>query len=246
MLSHQQGGGTTQEEYRKHRRQTSTPTTVEAFRIPTAPAPALQEFQKTHRRGQSLDQRPLRARQSQTTPGRLAPTNATVAYTTPSPHHLQYHHQDLALQRVPDFSTLATLSVFAQDAYPLNNDLQSISHLNNNAKSSPSTTPNTARGGNTSIDHEPLQLSLNRIQQQQQPNSSDQSYASVQHALPGTPWVCEQDGLTVVQHQARDSSHQVRRPSVESNVSQKVQPRTPVFWSNDSKCFKPGTLKLAC
>ena len=222
MLSHQHG--TAQARFPTHRRQSSTPTAIEAARIPAVTALALHEFQKSHRRGQSLDQRPLHPQQFQAAPERLAPTNA-AAYTTS--HHL--HYQPAA----PDFSTLMTISMLAQQAqFPRGNHLQSIDHLD----TSPAA-PNTANAENGGLESESLRLALSRIQQEQQFRQSGLPYGGVQHALPSPTWrMRQQDNLAEFQHLASNGHHEVRRASIESNISQGTQPRAPVFRSNDSKC----------
>ena len=231
-----QSRGSAQDRHRKHRRQISTPTAIETAKSANLPAPALQQFHK-HRRGQSLDQRPLRARQFQSVPDQPTPsTNITAPYTTPQ---LQFQH--LAHQIVPDYSTLMNLSLLATpEAFP-QNDLQPIIIGNNNHNNTKDThpltttiTPNTVATDNGKFESEALQLALSRIQQQQL-IESNLSYNNIQHHLNNnTTW-----GLTdsaAIQHQASNAPSDIRSSSVESDVNQKLQqPCTPVFRSNDSK-----------
>ncbi|BDD56983.1 Metallothionein expression activator [Monascus purpureus] len=221
MLSHPRSS--LQDRHRRHRRQISTPTLLEAGKVPNLPTPALQRFQ-THRRGQSLDQRSPCAKQFQAARNgvdsatRIA-TNGTVYHHPQMFQELQQQHQ----QQVPDsqlpvlqhstrMALIAESQAFSQE------DLQALAHRSDkNACMS----PHIVQVGSNFSEVQSLKLALDRIQQQQ---FSCGNVVDRQSLDNGSWSYYQQNNLAALQQQASD-------------ISKVQQPRTPALQTNDRKIF---------
>lgn len=225
MLSHPRSS--LQERHRRHRRQISTPTLLEAGRVPNLPTPALQRFQ-THRRGQSLDQRSPCAKQFQAAQNGIdsatqIATNGTVYHHPQMLQELRRQHQ----QQVPDsqlpvpqhstrMALIAESQAFSQE------DLQALAHRSDkNGPNMACMSPHIVQVGNNFSEVQPLKLALDRIQQQQ---FSCGNVVDRQSLDNGSWGFYQRNNLAALQQQASD-------------ISKVQQPRTPALQTNDRKIF---------
>lgn len=237
MLSHQRGSLQTRQ--RQHRRQLSTPTTLEAGKVPALPAPALQRFQ-AHRRGQSLDQRSLHARRPQPGPHGpdMAVPHGTNGAVFQQPQRLMVHGtqcqqpiHDGHLSVPPHPSPISEPQAFTQD------DMHAITHQNNVGNDS---SINPIGGVGNASEVQPLRLALSRVQQQQLMESTTTSpydNDTDSRHFNSENWGSFQQGFPIaIQQQADDFPTKSRRFSVQSDVRPQIhQPCTPIIQTNDSK-----------
>lgn len=210
------------ERYRQHRRQISTPNALEAAKVPTLPAQALQRI-NAHRRGQSLDQRPLHD-------GTVSITNATATQ----------QHQILAGgEQHPQFSQSAH---FPQHSSPMpvmpecpsltSEDLQALSNSTSNANHPGMAYMNSSfiAMGNPSLGLRPMDNNLNLMQQQQQQNAHVSCVNSLEgQILDNGAWNFYQQGQlpTTLRSQVNNLSADGRRQSVQSDITPSQRPHTP-------------------
>lgn len=246
MLSHPRSS--LQERHRQHRRQISTPTTLEPGKVPSLSAPVLQRYQ-AHRRGQSLDQRSLQVRRQQPVQdgsgGTLPITTNGTVYQPPQ-HMMMREAQPQQLTQdgllsIHQHST--PTSVMVEPQALTQEDLRALTRRTD-SENSPSMScmgPNTVRVGSTASEIQPLKLALSRIQQQQLRESTLAYGNVVDHRLldNGTWGLYQQDGVAALQQQANGIPNEMRRSSIQSDASPQTQrPCTSLIQTNGRKINK--------
>ncbi|KAE8161091.1 hypothetical protein BDV40DRAFT_197804 [Aspergillus tamarii] len=189
-----------QERHRQHRRQISTPSALDAAKVPSLPAQAMHRYY-AHRRGQSLDQRSLHMQRSQTVQdGNLLNTNVT------GPLVMQQQHYARSAQPTP---------------MPMMPECQTFSH--EELQTQPSMgymSPAFAKAETPALESRPMNPHLNLIQQQQLQQAQ---------LMENSAWnFYPHDNLpTGLPHQANAVPADMRRLSVQSDVSPAQRPHTP-------------------
>lgn len=227
-------GNPGQKRHRQHRRQISTPTIHDAAKVPNLPAQAIQRYH-AHRRGQSLDQRSLRAqRPSSIQDGTLPTTNTAIQQPRTSPQNAQ--HKQFAPQIDPSLSQTSASIPSMPDCQLLSeDDLQAIANCNANQSGSNVTYigPNFMLGSQ-GMEAQPVNTSFNKVQQQHllNPNPAGDNAVGRQ-LLDNDLW----DDYR--QHHFAELSQQAnnmpRRLSAQSDGAQSQLPNTPARWENTGK-----------
>jgi regulatory protein SWI5 len=218
------------ERYRQHRRQISTPNALEAAKVPTLPAQALQRI-NAHRRGQSLDQRPLHVQRPRPMhDGAVSITNATATQ----------QHQFLA--GGAQHSRYSQSAHFPQQSSPMpvmpecpsltSEDLQALSNSTSNANHPGMAYMNSSfiTMGNPSLGMRPMDNNLNLMQQQQLQNAHVSCVNSLDgQILDNGAWDFYQQGQvpTTLRSQVNNLSADGRRQSVQSDITPSQRPHTP-------------------
>ncbi|OGM41376.1 C2H2 transcription factor (Swi5) [Aspergillus bombycis] len=189
-----------QERHRQHRRQISTPSALDAAKVPSLPAQAMHRYH-AHRRGQSLDQRSLHMQRSQTVQdGNLLNTNAAGPLVMQQQHYAR-STQPTPMPMMPECQTFSHEELQTQP---------SMGYMN----------PAYAKAETPGLESRPMSLHLNLIQQQQ----LQQAQLMENGAWDFYP----HDNLTTgLPHQANAIPADLRRLSVQSDVSPAQRPHTP-------------------
>ncbi|KAF7596426.1 Metallothionein expression activator [Aspergillus hancockii] len=196
-----------QERHRQHRRQISTPSALDAAKVPSLPAQVMHRYH-AHRRGQSLDQRSLHAQRSQTVhDGNLVNTNVA------GPQQMQ-----TMLGGAPQQQFIRSAQPTPMPVMP---ECQTFSHEELQAQPSmgymnPAFTKIETQG----LETRPMNLHLNLIQQQQLQQAQ---------LLENSAWeFYPHDNLTAaLPPQPNAIPADMRRLSVQSDVSPAQRPHTP-------------------
>ncbi|EAW09699.1 putative C2H2 transcription factor (Swi5) [Aspergillus clavatus NRRL 1] len=213
------------ERYRQHRRQISTPNVLEAVKVPTLPAQALQRIQ-AHRRGQSLDQRSVHAQRSRPMQdGGPSITNPAVPQqpqmVAGGAPHQQFPQSSQFPQQLTPMPMMPECQSFPSD------ELQALSgqSINVNQPDMAYMIPDFVNIGNHCVGNRPMVSNLNLIQQQQLHNP----HIIANSALDGQ--ILDNSAFNIYQHglrpQTNNLSVDTRRLSVHSDVSPSHQPHTP-------------------
>ncbi|KAE8145142.1 hypothetical protein BDV25DRAFT_165295 [Aspergillus avenaceus] len=196
-----------QERHRQHRRQISTPSALDAAKVPSLPSQAMHRYH-AHRRGQSLDQRSLPVHRPQAiSDGNLVNTNIA------GPHQSQHMLQGMQQQQFPHPGPTTLM--------PMMPECQTFSQQNLQAQPSMGyMDPAFAKIDNSGLESRPVNLHLNLIQQQQLQQAQ---------LLDNGAWnVYPHDNLTTaIPHPANAVPADMRRLSVQSDASPAQRPHTP-------------------
>ncbi|KAB8232829.1 Metallothionein expression activator [Aspergillus alliaceus] len=195
-----------QERQRQHRRQISTPSALDAAKVPSLPAQAMHRY-RAHRRGQSLDQRSLHIQQSQPVQdGNITHTNLAV----PQQSQLLGGVQEQQYTRSAQPTSL-----------PMMPECQAFSH--ENLQPQPGMgymNPAFAKIETSGLESRPMNLHLNLIQQQQLQQAQ---------LLDNGAWdfYTHENLTTAFSPQANVMPADMRRLSVQSDASPARGPHTP-------------------
>lgn len=237
MLSNPHGSHL-QGRQRQHRRQISTPTALEAAKVPSLPAPALQRI-NAHRRGQSLDQMAFQMQPQRPPPmqdGSFPATNKTA----PQSPTTQRHQPQSALREVQQ-QRLAQMLPHNSTSVPFMADYQALSQgdLHNSTENQANVAymnPSLGAYGHA-MEAQPMNTNLNLMQQQQQLLLRSQTFPGGNNAqmVDNCAWnMYQQDNLSTISQQPNTIPPDMRRVSVQSDVSPNSQrPHTPTH--NDTR-----------
>ncbi|KAE8352598.1 hypothetical protein BDV28DRAFT_157763 [Aspergillus coremiiformis] len=196
-----------QERHRQHRRQISTPSVLDAAKVPSLPAQAMHRYH-AHRRGQSLDQRSLRVQRSQTVQdGTLSNTNATGLQRPQNFLGGVQQHQCVHAAQTAPMPIMPECQPFS------NEDLQAQPNMGYMS-------PAFSKIETPGLESRPITLHLNLIQQQQLQQAQ---------LLDNSAWdFYPQDNLTAaLPHQTSAMPADMRRLSMQSDASPAQRPHTP-------------------
>lgn len=221
-----------QSRHRQHRRQNSTPVSLEAAKVPNLPAAAMQRY-AMHRRGMSLDQR---ATNLQSSPLSQGPGESISNVGVCQQQHLT--REGPSYFDLPNVSSLsAEYQSFGQDGLGGFTNPSSSENIPNNA----CVGPDAFSAENQDPRNQHLKGSFGHIQQQQQQQlgNASMTYASGlnhQYVNDGTWNSCLVDNSGLPQEFDKSVSGGIRRMSVQSDLSQHSQrPSTPINQINSSK-----------
>jgi regulatory protein SWI5 len=212
------------ERYRQHRRQISTPNALEAAKVPTLPAQALQRI-NAHRRGQSLDQRPRPMHD-----GAVSNTNATATQQSRilagGAHHPRFSQSAHFPQRSSPMPVMPECPSLTSE------DLEALSNSTSNANHPGMAYMNSSfiTMGNPSLGNRPMDNNLNLMQQQQLQNAHVSCVNSLDGQILGnSAWNFYQQGQlpATLRSQVNNISADERRLSVQSDITPSQRPHTP-------------------
>ncbi|GIJ87741.1 metallothionein expression activator [Aspergillus pseudoviridinutans] len=218
------------ERYRQHRRQISTPNALEAAKVPTLPAQALQRI-NAHRRGQSLDQRPLHVQRPRPMhDGAVSITNATATQQAQILAGGAHHPRFSQSAHFPQHSS--PMPVMPECPSLTSEDLQALSNSTSNANHPGMAYMNSSfiTLGNPSLGIRPMDNNLNLMQQQQLQNAHVSCVNSLDgQILDNGAWSFYQQGQlpTTLRPQVNNLSADGRRQSVQSDITPSQRPHTP-------------------
>ncbi|KAL5333860.1 hypothetical protein BJX70DRAFT_403138 [Aspergillus crustosus] len=200
--------------HRQHRRQSSTPSALDAVKPSSLPPHAMRRFH-AHRRGQSLDQRAVQAQRPQ-----LVQDGSYTNQTAPQHQPLSYTPNSTLVPMMSD------CQVFGQE------DLQALSNANyQSAQNIPFLNANFVKADDQTRDNRPLNYHLNLIQQQQQQlhNSGLGCNTTLEgQLLDNGSWDLYRANLpSTIQQPTSTAPLDMRRHSVQSNASRPYHPHTP-------------------
>ncbi|KAL4873526.1 hypothetical protein BDV12DRAFT_208494 [Aspergillus spectabilis] len=203
--------GTLHGRHRQHRRQISTPSALDAAKIPSLPPQAMHRYH-AHRRGQSLDQRAVQAQRPQ-----LVQDASYTNQTVPQYQSLTFASKSTLVPMIPD------CQVFGQE------DLQAL--VSTTAQNLPYLNTNFVKDNDPARDNRPLNYHLNLIQQQQQQlhNANLGCNTALEGPLleNGSWHIYRTDLASSIQHNTNTAPIDMRRHSIQSNASSSYRPHTP-------------------
>jgi regulatory protein SWI5 len=217
---------------RQHRRQTSTPSTLEATKVSKPPAQAVQRYH-AHRRGQSLDQRPTSIQD-----GAFPTTNAAVQ---PRTFLRRAQHHQFAQQGNPPASHNSNPIPFTPHFQGFSQDqLKALANFNvgQGGSNINYVGPNVVFLGTQGVEGQPSNNAFDKLQQQHVPNSNPVCDNAIDRQfLHNGPFdIYDQSNFAEFQQQANGIPGDMRRLSAQSGVSAQSQPpRTPTHQRNPRK-----------
>lgn len=227
MVSHTRNHSGQEERQRQHRRQISTPSGLEAAKAPKLPTPAMQRHQ-AHRRGQSLDQRPILAKPTKSIPDETFPTTNASVYEQPQIRMREAQCQQFAQQRnysVPQDSS--SMPFMPQCQSLSQEELQALTNgiVNQNGPNVPYTSFNLAMLGNPGLEGQPTNVNLNHMVQR---NSNPTIGGPVsRHTFNNVHWDASNQPEFATFQQTTGTQMGMRRPSVQSDSARSQPPHTP-------------------
>ncbi|PYH93295.1 C2H2 transcription factor Swi5 [Aspergillus ellipticus CBS 707.79] len=235
--------GNLHERHRQHRRQISTPSALDALKVPSLPAQAMHRYH-AHRRGQSFDNRSLRVQRSQSMQdGTIYPTNLPVPQQpqnmlgeSQQQHYLcvaqpPFPQQPAPMPVMPECQTFNPEELQTFDTRIGQESQPTMAYMN----------ANFIKGEHQGIGSQQMSMHYNIMEQQQLQNSKVPALEG--QILENAAWDMYQQNHTAASfpHQTNPIASDARKLSVQSDVSPSQQPHTPKHSSTHFVPITPAT-----
>ncbi|PWY92426.1 C2H2 transcription factor Swi5 [Aspergillus heteromorphus CBS 117.55] len=233
--------GNLHDRHRQHRRQISTPSALDAMKVPSLPAQAMHRYH-AHRRGQSFDHRSLRVQRSQSMQdGTVYPTNLPVPQQPPimlgESQQQQQQYLCVAQPSFPQQPSPMPMMSECQTFSP--EELQPFDH-----RIGQDSQPNMAYINANFIKGGDLNMHFNLMEQQQLQSSKVPCNSALEgQILENAAWDMYQqhNAAATFPHQTLPIASDVRKLSVQSDASPCQQPHTPKHSSSHFVPITPAT-----